>query len=214
MVIGLLLMAGVISVTTNMQRASNIQMELARVQEDGRFIIEEMSRAIRLTGHDDPDTVLTPTAPFIQALNDPDVLSLRFEGSNGIADCLGRPTTAGTEVLNVYSVTLGNLVCSVTTDAGAATVEVVANDIESLQLRFGLDTDADGTPNRYVSADDVGNWNNVVVVQFGILGRTANEVNHEQDTSTYMVIDQISDPTDDRRLRRVYTHMVALRNNI
>jgi len=91
--------------------------------------------------------------------------------------------------------------------------------VESMQLLYGVDTDADGAPNNYVRAGDApldtanpGNWANVVSVRIAILVRTIDQYGRDVDTSTYPVNNVVFNPTDDRRRRRVFTTTAMVRN--
>ncbi len=84
--------------------------------------------------------------------------------------------------------------------------------IESLQLLYGEDTNADGAPDNYANAAGVGNWQNVVSVRIGMLVRTVDERGLDPNTQTYTVNDVNLGPFGDRRQRRVFTTTAMLRN--
>jgi type IV pilus assembly protein PilW len=97
--------------------------------------------------------------------------------------------------------------------------------VETMQILYGVDTDADGAPNSYVRAGDApldvaASWANVVSVRLSILVRTVDQVGNanERDTNTYIVNDHdgvagaVFDPVDDRRRRRVFTTTAMVRN--
>ncbi len=90
--------------------------------------------------------------------------------------------------------------------------EELVEGVENLQILYGEDLDADGVANRYVHADDVGNFANVVSIRFAMLLQTPEEVNTQADTSTYNLLDTVYDPVEDRRLRRIFSTTVKLRN--
>ncbi len=88
--------------------------------------------------------------------------------------------------------------------------------VETLQLLYGEDTNADGTPDNYANADAVGNWARVVSVRLSILVRTIDEHGRADvaniDTNTYQVNNIVFNPVDDRRRRRVFTTTTMVRN--
>jgi len=95
--------------------------------------------------------------------------------------------------------------------------------VETMQILFGVDTDADGAPNSYVRAGDApldvaASWANVVSVRLAMIVRTIDQVGREIDTNTYIVNDHDGvlaaqfDPVDDRRRRRVFTTTAMVRN--
>ena len=90
--------------------------------------------------------------------------------------------------------------------------EELVEGIESLQFQYGEDTTADGLANRYVDASNVTDFANVVGVRVGLLAESPEEVTIETNTNTYNVLDAVIDPVDDRRLRRISTTTVKLRN--
>ncbi len=88
--------------------------------------------------------------------------------------------------------------------------------VETLQLLYGEDTNADGTPDSYANADAVGNWASIVSVRLSILVRTIDEHGRADvaniDTNTYQVNNIVFNPVDDRRRRRVFTTTTMVRN--
>ena len=90
--------------------------------------------------------------------------------------------------------------------------EELVEGIENLQFQYGEDTTADGLANRYVNAGSVANFANVVSVRVGLLAESPEEVTIETNTNTYNVLDEVIGPVGDRRLRRISTTTVKLRN--
>jgi hypothetical protein len=79
-------------------------------------------------------------------------------------------------------------------------------------LRRGHRRHPDGTTNRYVARADVANLDNVVSLRIAYLVRSANQVATAPDTNVYSLLGTSYDPVDDRRMRRVYTSTITLRN--
>lgn len=90
--------------------------------------------------------------------------------------------------------------------------EELVEGVENLQLLYGEDLNGDGIANRYVNATNTGDFANVVSVRFGLLMQTPDEVNTQDDTDTYTLLGSVIDPVDDRRLRRMFSTTVKLRN--
>jgi len=91
--------------------------------------------------------------------------------------------------------------------------------VESMQILYGVDTDADGAPNSHVRAGDAplavgtpGNWANIVSVRIAIVVRTVDQYGREVDTGTYPVNNVVFNPVDDRRRRRVFATTAMVRN--
>lgn len=95
--------------------------------------------------------------------------------------------------------------------AAGAAVELVEG-VENMQILYGEDTDADGNPNCYVTAASVVTWTNVVSVRLSLLMRTA-ENNLTSSAQSYAFNGATSNAPD-RRLRRVFTTTIGLRNRL
>jgi type IV pilus assembly protein PilW len=98
---------------------------------------------------------------------------------------------------------------------GVGAAQELIDGIESMQLLYGVDTSADDLADRYVTADQVVDWNNVVSVRVALLVYTPEQINTEDDTNTYYLAGTQFDDTahgNDKRLRQVYTSTVKIRN--
>jgi type IV pilus assembly protein PilW len=84
--------------------------------------------------------------------------------------------------------------------------------VERLALFFGEDTDGDKAANRYVSADAVGTWNNIVSVKTQLLLATVRD-NMTTAPQTYTFDGVTTTPTD-RRLRSVLSSVITVRNRV
>ncbi|MEM7401624.1 MAG: PilW family protein [Pseudomonadota bacterium] len=99
--------------------------------------------------------------------------------------------------------------------------EELLEGVESMQILYGEDTlNDDQIVDRYVTADNVSDWLNVVTVRLGLLMVTAEEVTAQPDTNTYNVAGtSISDSTPishpaDNKLRYVVNTTINLRNRV
>jgi type IV pilus assembly protein PilW len=87
--------------------------------------------------------------------------------------------------------------------------------VENMQILYGADTDAtpDGTANYYVPAGTAGlNMNQVVSIRVSVLVRSMNDGLAAQPVA-YTYNGATVTPTD-RRIRRVFTSTIALRNRL
>lgn len=94
------------------------------------------------------------------------------------------------------------------------TPEELVTGVDTLQVRYGLDTDNSGAPNNWVSADGVGDWSAVLSAEITLLARANTEYGSEIDTVVYNLVDTQFDPVDDRRFRQVFSTSVGLRNRL
>lgn len=92
--------------------------------------------------------------------------------------------------------------------------EELVEGIESLQLSYGEDTDGDLSADVYSTADTVSDWGAVVSVRAAFLVRSPGATAGETDSGTYTLLGAQIDPLDDRRLRRVFTTTISLRNRL
>ena len=92
--------------------------------------------------------------------------------------------------------------------------EELASGIDTLQIRYGIDTDNSGAPNTWVSADAVANWDDVRSVEITLLARSDEEYGPETDAVVYSLADTQFDPVNDRRLRQVFSTSVGVRNRL
>jgi type IV pilus assembly protein PilW len=107
-------------------------------------------------------------------------------------------------------------------DGVNATAQEVVEGVQDMQVLYGLDTDTatddykDRVPNRYVTADNVvtgsTNWSHVVSIKIDLLLQST-ENNLADSPQTYTFNGTTTTPgTSDKRLRRVFSATVDLRN--
>lgn len=92
--------------------------------------------------------------------------------------------------------------------------------VENMQMLFGEDTgfgtlNPDGAIDRWVTATNVSNWDNVLGVRIALLLRTDDRVGQQVDTRTYLMSGtNVPAPGNDMRQRRVFTTVINLRNRV
>jgi len=108
---------------------------------------------------------------------------------------------------------------------GASTAEEVVENVEDLDVLYGVDTSGDGAVDVYQTAADVtaaNQWPNVLSVRISVIVASAEAVDRPggetqtlyfRDTNGDTVVDAQAAPSD-RRLRQVFTTTVALRNRL
>lgn len=94
----------------------------------------------------------------------------------------------------------------------AAGQELV-QDVETMQILYGEDTDADGNADIYQLPAAVADWSRITSVRIGLLVRTPDERDVDLNTSTYTVVPGANfGPVNDRRQRRLFASTIQLRN--
>jgi type IV pilus assembly protein PilW len=195
--IGMFISLCAITLLLSSKTTYQVQDEAARMQENGRYALQLVARALRQASHENWDVeagaVLndpraTPNLsgwdarslsertegiekPLSKAVNGSDVLAVRYIGS-------GTPPDGDGTILNCagFSVGLpqsveegrGWSIFYVALDAmgepelrckyrgkSAWNSEALIRGVEAFQVLYGLDTDADGAPNRFVRASEL-----------------------------------------------------------
>ena len=164
---------------SNTQNA-RFQGAVMRVQENGRFAIDMISRTVRMAGHNpDVDDVVI-TTPLIKGTTNQtgtmisqsglktgvDTVGVRFQGGTRIRDCKGATVASTGWVSNQFAVdSASNLICS----TGTNNATTLAEGVEDMKIWYGLDLNDDGYANRYTNAGNVGDWAQVVSIRVAIL---------------------------------------------
>ena len=90
----------------------------------------------------------------------------------------------------------------------------IARGVENLQILYGLDTSGNGSADSFVTAANVSNPAQVISVQIGLLVSSPDKVGATNSAGPFDVIGTSILASDDKRLRRVYSTTVLLRNRL
>lgn len=96
---------------------------------------------------------------------------------------------------------------------GTSNPNEIIEGIESMQIQYGVDTSGNGSADAYQTANQVGNWNNVVSVRINLVMVSVENNLTLNNSQPYRLDGKVITPND-RRLRRVFTRTVTLRNRI
>jgi type IV pilus assembly protein PilW len=217
MAVGLLLTAGVLTIFVNSRQTYRVQDNLSRLQENGRFALTLVGNALRMTGFKTdpatPNTSVFPTGAIsgTETTGSPDSITVSFQGaSDGTTrDCLGNPVPASGTVGTQFSIVANNLRCTSTT---SATPQPLIENVEDMQITYGIDSDGSRSPNYFVPAGSVAisDWSKVVSLHISLLLRT-QEDNLTTTQQTYQY-NGATTTAADGRLREVVSTTIALRN--
>ncbi len=92
--------------------------------------------------------------------------------------------------------------------------EELAEGVDSMQVRYGVDADNDDDVDAWATADAVADWSSVLSMEVTLLVRSTDEYGTEVDTFVYNIGGTQFDPVDDRRLRQVFSTTVGIRNRL
>ncbi|WP_022947032.1 PilW family protein [Methylohalobius crimeensis] len=95
---------------------------------------------------------------------------------------------------------------------GSADAEELVAGIEDMQILYGVDSNGDESANQFLRANDVTDWNRVTSARISLLLRSSED-NITTDSQSYKYNDSTTTPAD-RRLRRVFTTTISLRNRL
>lgn len=228
MAIGLLLIAGTGQVFLSGRTTARLQQVMGAVQENGRVALYYLQRDLRVAGFPRQPAF----APYGEALSgsafdpaqtrdggrDSDQVAVR---SRAETDCLGsavpRAGASAGIVTNRYFVQSAGGVRRLMCGSNVSEPQPLVEGIERLEILYGLDTDADGTANRYLPWDSgwaAPDWARIVGVRIGVLAGsvTAGDA-AERVTESFLVLDgpPVTFVRDARRWR-VFRSTLALRN--
>ncbi len=91
--------------------------------------------------------------------------------------------------------------------------EELIEGVDNMQITYGVDTDDNGEPDSYLSADAVPDWDNIVSVRIGLLLSSVEENSPDINNNMYNVNGELLGPFGDRRRRHVMTSTVYVRNH-
>lgn len=226
LVLGLFVLAAAIALLLSSKTGYAAQDEEARLQDTGRYAIENISRAVRQTAYENWDTEEAPVlassklaaaiagldahslkagttaldAAVEKSVNGSDVLALRFfgsgEGGDGdstMINCAGFGVPApmskdsaeqerGWSIYYVAKSASGDpqLYCKYR-GKNDWTAQAIASGVESFQVLYGVDTDADGLANQLMTATSVDALDESLVLE----GATAEEKAIDKNRKTH-----------------------------
>lgn len=225
-VIGLLLIAGTLSVFLSTKQGYRMVSGLSLMQSTGRATLDLLVGDIMMAGFPQSSGIETfvSGAGFTQdgGGSNSDMFTVRFQSTT---DCLN--TAGGTPVYadgqqyakNKYFIQNGNLMCAALAENNSVlNTGVVVSGIENMQVLYGEDNDpADSVTNatRYVTAGNVADWNNVVSVKIGFIANSQGNIATSDDTASFSLLGQTATAaSSDRLRRRAYSTTVVIRNRM
>ncbi|RFC35371.1 MAG: type IV pilus assembly protein PilW [Candidatus Nitrotoga sp. SPKER] len=200
--LGLIVLLAVGSIYIGSRQTYRVQEDNARLQEAGRYALEVLGRSIRQAGAN-AEMNFNKTATALQCnvpgicdaisgvngvtVTDPDTLTVQFyagseELNTGLGlwvarDCAGgiANPASGVVVTNTFDITATNLRCT----GSIGGVQPLVENVENLQVVYGIDTDVSGSPDfrsadLYVAAPTAAQWPNVVTARVCVGIRSAN----------------------------------------
>jgi type IV pilus assembly protein PilW len=94
------------------------------------------------------------------------------------------------------------------------TAQELVEGIENMQILYGEDTDGDGAANYYKAAGAAVNMDNVVSVRISLVAVTLENNITDQANPITVFGSSYTPPTVDKRIRRVFTSTIVIRNRL
>lgn len=192
LLLSMVLSAGVIQIYLSNKQTYYLQDEMSRLQENGRFAIEVLQRAIRAAGISggpaildvntqdgfDPQTPYIPANGLVQTSANDQIELVRM----GWTDCTGAPVSVPpadpvpiTEFFYIEQDPNQNkrLACFRSAPAlPQASPQVLVDNVETMEILYGVDEDGDRNADLYRSATQVAaanTWARIVSVRIGLV---------------------------------------------
>lgn len=226
--VGLILIAIIAQIYLSSKQTYRSQDDLSRMQEEGRYAIEMLSRYARLAGyHPDPKQDMAtafPATSYPIEGSTTGSLTLRHYGSgtapgdNTVQNCLGDTIASSTLTYEKFEISGTALQCTTPAitagvpSTGTTNADIV-NNVTGFEVTYGEDTDGNGIPNRYVAAAAGTPWNNILTVRICVEIQSAND-NLTATKQSYVACNGTSVTATDRRYHRTFKTTVALRNRL
>lgn len=212
MAIGTVILLGITSVYSSSKKANIVQNGLSRVQENGRFVIEFLTRDIRMAGYPQGSGPLAFNAITTTEGNvgNSDQITLQYNQPTALStDCNGNLIDP---IINKYDIQLNaknipGLFCN--------DIELIEG-IDSLQILYGLDSDniPDGVANTYITANAVAKrWARIVSVRLSVLANSITDSSNVKTKKSYTVLGSPIAGFNDNKTRRIFNATIMLRNN-
>lgn len=223
--IGLILIAGFATFFVGMKQSTLSQDAITEVQENGRFAMYFLANDIQKAGYTDIEDKNFYLTPFDHIVFDGsahqtadgggadanDTIKITYEGTE---DCVGNTFAAGTMIENSYYVDgNNNLVCQ-----GMSNTEPLVSNVESFHLQYGVDTDNDGSSNKFIKASQVSANSEapkVVSVKVLLLVRSETNIHRANKSQSFDIFDEgTTTAVSDRKLRKLFTTTVMIPNKV
>ena len=244
MTIGAFILIGVIQVSMSSKRTYLISDYSSRLQEDLRGVTYDFNRIVRIAGYKSSswksntssfrsNKIFKENGQFIVGFDgknnsDSDSLSLRFQGSGDemgnpdgdVVDCIGDAVDAGDFATVTLDIKEGGVLrcTSVNETSGKDQVVEFVENVQNMQLNYGIDTDNDFYIDEYITATQVSDrelWGNVTSVRLAILLKSDKEIMDFKQKKSFALNDLTILPTgEDSYMRMQSTTTITIRNTV
>jgi type IV pilus assembly protein PilW len=210
--IGLLLLSALAYFFLGSRQVGRTHNDMSRMQESGRTALYILGAPIRQAGARASPLVAFSGTPLTgtEGGGNPDAITVSYEVQDGgEADCMGNTVASGT-VTYVFAVDAVHHTLTCSNGAVGAVPVVVMDNIDDMQIMYGIDTNGDGAIDSYQTATGLVPAQ-VAAVRISLLVRGATDHIATGDTQTYTYNGAAVTATDGV-LRQIYTSTFTVRN--
>lgn len=174
MTIGLILLIALAYFFLGSRQINRTHDDVSRMQESGRYALEILGGAIRQAGYYRADFISAFPGTALTGVNGGhDSITVTYQAQDGgEPDCAGTDVAAGGLVTYAFAV---NDSLQLTCNNGTKT-EIVADNIEDMQITYGIDADKNGVIESYKAAPSTAEFPHVAAARVTLIvrGPTAN----------------------------------------
>jgi type IV pilus assembly protein PilW len=180
--ISMILLFGLFSVMYGTRQTFTAQNQFAQLQDNERMAMTLLANVIQTGGYFPNPTTTTLAAALPVSGNFTaagqavygvagDQILVRYAAgtTDGVMDCTGQTNTGGATAIdvNTFYVLNNQLVCQATDNGVAGAPVALVNNVTAMSILYGVDTNADGSADRYLTAGAMtaAAWNTVVSVR-------------------------------------------------
>lgn len=237
MILGLFILAGMIQINISSKKTYQISSYSSVLQDDLKNANYHLSLAARKAGfRSSPwmntdntfpaDLVFAKKGQIVTGSDgatatDSDVFKIRYQGSgdgagtpdNVVVDCIGGALDSGDIAVVTFDVIQNTLRCTTNNETqGTTQTEELVDNIENMQVLYGIDTDGNNYANHYINASTVTAWEEVTSIRIAILLKTTHEIYNFTDSQTIALNDITLPAPNDRFMRMQSVSTISLRN--
>jgi prepilin-type N-terminal cleavage/methylation domain-containing protein len=226
-----LLISGATQLVLAASKSYQLQRNVSELQENARLALESMTSAVEGTGYHPQPWLAASGLEGIGSLSQDNInsrgdrLNLAgwsdrncFENPNPVRDETGQPRFFLREMAFSINGSKNLAVnCRYGPSAGQMTTQVnnlgLVENAEMLQLLFAEDTNDDQNADRWVSAGQWQNQQQVLAVRFGLLLASLDPLDTPR-AELHQVLDELHRSPADGRLRKVFTTTAVIRGRL
>ncbi|MBT2988307.1 MAG: PilW family protein [Candidatus Thiodiazotropha sp. (ex Ctena orbiculata)] len=247
--IGIFIIGGAGKVYVDSKNTFSARTAVAAATESYRFAFQDMRRYLVMAGRgvatsDDgadsysgtdnglrtfpaidgiPDGIAsgdeTVSSPWSPDPEDSSVVAVRYASGPAPCGLADNTLAAGTVTVRFLVDSDGDLICQAYQGGVQIIAQPMVSGVAQMRALYGIDTDADGVANQYLTANQVGNtrWVNVVAIRIGIVVKSGDEaelpsVFRPEDPETLDLLGAEFTAPDSNHVYRSATTTISLRN--